>query len=202
MGTKLTADRVFTTDQIKLIIKSIEREIELCTKCNGLRGGGGVCRFVLDKYIFLIGYGTGLRCQELASLRWFDIHQDYLIVRRGKGGKRRNVFFGERVNNMFKDLHTIMKPDSNEWPLFRNRDGAALHRVTISKKCTYWIRRLGFTGSLTAHSLRHAHATMLLDSGVPLTGVAAQLGHSNCKITADTYLHLSAEATEKIKSVL
>ena len=42
---------------------------------------------------------------------------------------------------------------------------------------------------LTFHGLSHAHAILLLTSGVHAKVVSERLGHSNIGITMDTYSH-------------
>ncbi|MCC8050174.1 MAG: tyrosine-type recombinase/integrase [Clostridiales bacterium] len=39
------------------------------------------------------------------------------------------------------------------------------------------------------HSLRHTHATMLIESGADVKDVQTRLGHSNIEITLQTYVH-------------
>ncbi len=46
------------------------------------------------------------------------------------------------------------------------------------------------------HSLRHTHATLLLESGAKPKDIQARLGHSRISITLDTYSHL----TEKMQN--
>lgn len=46
------------------------------------------------------------------------------------------------------------------------------------------------------HSLRHTHATLLLEQGGPIKDIQTRLGHSRSSITLDTYSHL----TEKMKN--
>ena len=43
--------------------------------------------------------------------------------------------------------------------------------------------------TLRPHQIRHLHASMLFDSGVPLTEIAARLGHENTQVTASVYAH-------------
>jgi transposase-like protein len=44
------------------------------------------------------------------------------------------------------------------------------------------------------HDLRHSHATLLLDQGVPISAVSQRLGHSSITITTKTYLHATKSA--------
>lgn len=46
------------------------------------------------------------------------------------------------------------------------------------------------------HSLRHTHATMLIESGVSAKAVQARLGHENIQTTLQTYVH-NTEAMEQ-----
>lgn len=41
------------------------------------------------------------------------------------------------------------------------------------------------------HSLRHTHATMLMENGAKVKDIQARLGHSRSAITIDTYSHLT-----------
>lgn len=49
--------------------------------------------------------------------------------------------------------------------------------------------------TLSPHSLRHTHTSMLAESGVPLETISRRLGHADSKITREIYLHV----TEKMK---
>jgi len=40
------------------------------------------------------------------------------------------------------------------------------------------------------HSLRHRYASVKIREGVPVTDLAAQLGHSKKSLTLDTYSHV------------
>ena len=48
---------------------------------------------------------------------------------------------------------------------------------------------------LTAHALRHTHASLLLEQGVSIDTISRRLGHENSRITKEIYLHI----TEKLK---
>lgn len=46
------------------------------------------------------------------------------------------------------------------------------------------------------HALRHTHATMLIEAGVPVKAVSERLGHGNVRTTLETYVHV----TERMKN--
>lgn len=47
------------------------------------------------------------------------------------------------------------------------------------------------------HSLRHTHATMLIENGANIKDVQARLGHTNIKTTLDTYTHATEAMAER-----
>ena len=58
------------------------------------------------------------------------------------------------------------------------------------------------------HSLRHTHATMLIEAGANVKNVQTRLGHTNIKTTLQTYVHdtekmgeQSVDLFEKITAV-
>ncbi len=84
-------------------------------------------------------------------------------------------------------------------------DGSPWRPATLSRA---W-RRLADTAGLAGvrfHDLRHAHATLMLASGVHPKVVADRLGHATVSITLDTYSHvipaLQAEAARVLDGVL
>ncbi|MCU5101263.1 tyrosine-type recombinase/integrase [Bacillus cereus] len=56
------------------------------------------------------------------------------------------------------------------------------------------------------HDLRHIHAILLLAKGVNVKVISERLGHSNIKITLDTYSYvlptIQEDAVNKIEGIL
>lgn len=55
---------------------------------------------------------------------------------------------------------------------------------------------------ITPHSLRHTHATYLLQNGVPVIAVSRRLGHRDCKTTLNIYNHCMPNDNEKVINLL
>lgn len=51
------------------------------------------------------------------------------------------------------------------------------------------------------HSLRHTHATMLLENGASIKSVQERLGHANVSITLDIYNHLTKKQEDEAVSI-
>ena len=55
------------------------------------------------------------------------------------------------------------------------------------------------------HALRHTHATMLIEAGVPVKAVSDRLGHGNVRTTLETYVHVTdtmrSDAVDKFEAM-
>jgi integrase len=65
-----------------------------------------------------------------------------------------------------------------------------------------YARRAGIPAGFSPHSLRHAFVSALLSRGVPITHVAACLGHRNINVTYATYGHLVPSSLGRALDVL
>lgn len=57
-------------------------------------------------------------------------------------------------------------------------------------------------GGVRLHDLRHAHATLLLEAGIPLPTVSERLGHSSTAVTGAVYAHATRRADRRAADVL
>lgn len=55
---------------------------------------------------------------------------------------------------------------------------------------------------LTLHGLRHTYASILMDNGVGIKTISAQLGHCNIGVTGDIYLHVLNKQKAKMTTVI
>lgn len=72
-------------------------------------------------------------------------------------------------------------------------NGEVVSPNSLKWSCSNIQKKLGI--GFGYHSLRHTHATLLLERGAPIKDVQQRLGHARASITIDTYLHL----TEKMQ---
>lgn len=63
-------------------------------------------------------------------------------------------------------------------------------------------KAVGIAEGFTAHSLRHAFVSALLARGVPITDVAAWLGHREISVTYRVYGHLVPSAASRARAAL
>jgi site-specific recombinase XerD len=143
--------------------------------------------------LIVILWRAGLRIQEALALAEADL--DYrrgaLLVRRGKGGRRREVgmdAWGWDELQPWLELRLELPIG----PLFCVINGPTRGRHWSTAAARAALRHTaaaaGVRRRFAPHQLRHAHAVEMAREGVPLIVIQRQLGHSNLGITS-VYLH-------------
>jgi site-specific recombinase XerD len=131
---------------------------------------------------------AGLRIQEARALAEYDLDQrrGALLVRRGKGGRRREVGvdgWGWEEPQPWLELRLQLPVRpllySNEPTRGRHWSSAAARADLRGTAASAGIRR-----RFAPHRLRHAHAVELAREGVPPMVIQRQLGHGNLGITS------------------
>ncbi len=135
---------------------------------------------------------SGLRVGEMAALKVGDISfnepDPYIIVRHGKGNKKRRkrmfelstISLKEFINYKAKTLNQSIDMES---PLFSGRDGKHSPPITLMKSFKQAIEVAGLPGRYSIHKARHTYATYLLHDTGNLRYVMQQLGHSDISMT-------------------
>ncbi len=182
----ITPEQFFSRDERKRLMKTCEELAEL----DMIKGRQTwVVRYMLvDLAIY-----TGLRVGEIASLKIGDLfltgNDPYLIVRNGKGNKRRTVYMDKELRSHIKKFIDYKKKslkqsiDDNA-PLFTGREETHSPPITLMKSFKQAIVKSGIRKDLSIHSARHTYATFLLNDTKNLKYVQKQLGHANISMTA------------------
>jgi len=149
-----------------------------------------------DHAIIRLLYGAGIRASECSGLRWMDCRErdkhDGQITVLGKGDKSRTI----RVSpETWRSLMVIRPADAKPTdPVFVSREGdkRPMHRTRITNVISEAAKRAGIEEHVTAHWMRHGHATHALDAGAPLPLIQHTLGHASLA-TTQRYLHVHPE---------
>ena len=171
----------------------------------------------------LISYHTGARCGEVLALTWDDVDFDARTISitktllqnhtvqemtKSKAGIR-TIAIGDKLIRILKAAHAQQAQDKLKYGKFYrdcgNRiclreDGSGLeqsHMRTVNKYC-----RDHFGHGLCFHSIRHTHATMLLEAGEDLELVSKRLGHANISTTARVYSHVLAHRQKAERDII
>ncbi|MET3047385.1 tyrosine-type recombinase/integrase [Flavobacterium covae] len=153
-----------------------------------------------EKTILNMGYGCGLRVQEISDLNQEDIRltENIIIVQKGKNNKRRLVPITDKIREELEKFIFSTKEKQKE--LFKNNKGQRMQEWGFNARLKQLILKTAFGQKLTAeelnkigiHSLRHSIATHLLENGMKLEQVQKFLGHSHIEST-EIYTHITNE---------
>jgi integrase len=163
-------------------------------------------------------YKSGMRFSEAIALQWKDIdfgrgqvHVVRAFKREGNGtlilGPPKTTA-GSRTIAMPADLlaRLATRRQGPTDHLFLNKHGNLLTQSVYFK--TAWEPALaaaqakGLNKTPRIHDLRHSHASLLLERGVPILTVSRRLGHSSVAVTGDVYGHLMATSDEAVLAAL
>jgi integrase/recombinase XerC len=137
-----------------------------------------------DLTIIQLLLNTGLRVSELCSLMWSDIkitsRKGRLIVRSGKGGKRREIPLNKDARQVLFDLGYPNHKGQKE-AIFMGQRGPMTPRGVESMFRKYVAHTE--LDEVTPHKLRHTFCKNLIEAGVSLEKVALLAGHENLETT-------------------
>ena len=139
--------------------------------------------------LVVVLWRAGLRIQEALALAESDLDErrGALLVRHGKGDKRREVGMDgwgwEHLRHWVS--HRSRMPVG---PLFCVVDGSTRGRRWSATAARAQLRRLaaeaGVRRRFAPHQLRHAHAIEMAHEGVALNIIQRQLGHTDLGVTS------------------
>jgi site-specific recombinase XerD len=143
--------------------------------------------------LIVVLWRAGLRVHEALALTEADLdpRRGSLLVRRGKGGRRREVGMDDWAWEQLEPWLTA-RVELPIGPLFWVINGPTRGRPWSASAARsdlrHVARQAGVRRRFAPHQLRHAHAVEMAREGVPLIVIQRQLGHTNLGITS-IYLH-------------
>ncbi len=149
-------------------------------------------RPVRDWAILHVALDSGLRVSEICALRVRDVILDRqhasLIVRSGKGDKKRGVRVGSALRNHLAQFigykERLGESTASHAPLFVSSRGGALTRTAVYRIFRANAGAVGLPQRFSIHSCRHTYASMLYRaSKYNLRLVQKQLGHRSVQTT-------------------
>lgn len=148
-----------------------------------------------DLVIMLID--TGARYSEIANIAWKDIDLNGGEIRlwRSKVQNESVIYMTDRVETILRRR----RRESNGLTVFANKAGERRGYSAIAIRKAF--RRAGLD-DCTIHTLRHTHATRLVQNGLSIQEVKAVLGHTDIRTTM-RYAHLEqAVVTRKARDIV
>ena len=171
---------------------------------------------------------TGMRRGEVLGLQWRDMNldearlvvqhaqvvvRDKLISSTPKSGKPRVVELDAGTVKALWEHRCRQILERKAWGpgyqdsglVFRREDGSPVHPSSYGQRFRVLIGEAGLP-RIRLHDLRHTHASMALQAGVPVKVVSERLGHANPGFTLTLYAHalpgVQAEAAAAVASMV
>jgi integrase len=154
-----------------------------------MRLSGDRAHGLRTRALIVLLWRAGLRISEALSLAESDLDasRGSVLVRRGKGGKRREVGMDDwawQHLNHWTEVRVGLRVGA----LLCVIDGPTQGRPWSPTAARATLRELAATAGVrrrfAPHQLRHAHAVEMAREGVPLNVIQRQLGHANLGITS------------------
>ena len=147
-------------------------------------------RNLKHRAILHLMYSTGIRRNELLSLKVSDIDSSRMVVniRQGKGKKDRQVILHPKVLDILREYYKRYRPKYYLFEGFNTEKSYSASSLTnIIKKNA---KGVGITKVISVHTLRHCFATHMLEKGANLKVIQQLMGHTSIKTTS-IYLSLA-----------
>ena len=141
-------------------------------------------------------YAAGLRISEAVRLKPTDIDSQRMVIRveQGKGQKDRYVMLSPKLLETLRSCWRAVRPKA--WLFEGKISGQPITKDAVELACQKARRLSGIRKPISPHSMRHAFAVHLLESGTDVRTIQLLLGHRSLATTA-RYLRI---ATSKVCS--
>ncbi|KZD74509.1 DNA integration/recombination/inversion protein [Bacillus cereus] len=178
--------------------------------------------------VFHMALVTGMRQGELLGLRWKDVDLEkghltisqtlshdgktFLVGGKTKSSLRKILLPASTVAKLKKHGVVVLKEKLSQGEEYHDNDlvmctpsGTSINPANVRRSLNALIQNAAVP-KIRFHDLHHTHATLLMAKGVDVKVISERLGHSNIKITLDTYSHvlptIQEDAVNKIEEIL
>jgi len=152
---------------------------------------------IKQRAILTTCYAAGLRISEAVHLKPTDIDSQRMVIRveQGKGQKDRYVMLSPKLLETLRTYWRAVRPQGG-WLFEGDVSGQPITRNAVALACRNARQLSRIRKPISPHSLRHAFAVHLLESGTDVRTIQLLLGHRSLATTA-RYLRI---ATSKVCS--
>lgn len=149
------------------------------------------------EHVVRVLLGSGMRIGEAVALNQGDVQDGWVRLRKSKTTIRAVRLSADADAAIHAAVKAAPRRGAKEPVFFGPKTGDRLRPTSL----THALSALT-GGQVTAHTLRHGTATLMVAAGVPMRVVAEQLGHANPSLTARTYAHVAPDSLREAIGVL
>lgn len=176
---------------------------------------------IVYKTLFELLFFTGVRKSEALGLTWNDINFkfQYIFINKQisryiENGKKvfitpktkksvRKIAIDKYLLNNLKELYKYYKKNyvnfDNKWFVFGGIK--SISETQLKRKKDYYCEQSNIK-KITIHGMRHSHACILFQNGVPIEDISSRLGHSNISMTMNVYLKYLPKDEKRVINTL
>jgi integrase len=176
--------------------------------------------------VAVLGLATGMRRGEMVALRWGDVDLEGGKIRversleetnAGLRFKQPKTKAGRRVVTIPPSVIAELRAHwsrqqerrlalglgraSDDDLVLARHDGSPWAPDALTWEWVQALRTLKLR-PVTLHSLRHAHVSQLIASGLDVVTVSRRIGHSNPTVTLNVYAHLFGDTDERAAKIV
>jgi integrase len=154
---------------------------------------------ILYKSIFIFLYNTGLRKNEMVTLKWKQVNlkKRLILLNDTKSKKNRVVPLNQKAFEIINNQKKI-----SEY-VFCNSNGFPLNKEFVSAVFKDAVRLTeNINQEYHLHNLRSSFASNLANKSIPIQIVSKLLGHSSVKITEKYYTHIQVDSLVSAVNIL
>lgn len=133
----------------------------------------------------MLCFGAGLRVSEAVALQIPHIDSARMLIHvvHGKGAQDRYTMLSPALLEMLRTYYRVVRP-ARPWLFPSWRPQHHISAGVLQRACTEAWQLAGLPKRISPHSLRHAFASCLLESGVDSRVIQVLLGHKRIDTTA------------------
>lgn len=153
---------------------------------------------------------TGLRFGELLALTYDDVEDNILTISKTLNCDRginspktkcsnRKISLNQKCMNILEEQKILKANRKIICKTYKDNNlifPSSLGNYISTSHFRYELKKL-VSIKFKLHTLRHTHASLCIDKGIPVEYISKRLGHEDTKITQEIYIHKTEAAQKK-----
>lgn len=160
-----------------------------------------------DSFLFLLMIYSGMRISETLGLKYEDVYDDVIHVRRQyyEGDLVPPKWYSKRDIPLHPVLEEALREHEQQYRnsdfIFTTKSGCLYNDANLRREASRFYKKIGVPDK-AFHSFRATFATNLCKAGVPLEVASKLLGHSSVSVTARYYTFITDQTKKEAISLL